>query len=125
MATTLSNNFVKPATGDRGSVWFVALEGNIQKLNDHTHDGSNSERLTSKSVTKVTDTISSGSWSSSGSGYKQTVTMPSGMNFDDFGLEFRNAANDYVLNLTVEKVTATTYDVYISDNTLNLTVLYT
>ena len=125
MSTTLSNGFVKPSTGDRGTVWFTALEGNIQQLNDHTHNGTDSERLTSKSVTKVTDTISSGSWSASGSGYKQTVTMPSGMNFVDFGLEFRNAANDYVLNLTVEKVTATTYDVYISDNTLNVTVLYT
>ena len=124
MATTLTNGYVKPATGDRGSVWFPALEGNIQRLNDHTHDGVDSERLTSKSVTKVTDSISSGSWASSGSGYKQTVTMPAGMNFDDFGMEFRNASTNHVYYLTVEKVTATTYDVYISDNTINLTVLY-
>lgn len=123
MATTLTYGLKRPADGDLGSVWFDALEDNITQLDAHTHDGTTSARLTSKSVTKVTAAIASGSWSASGALYKQTITMPAGMNYDDFGLEFREG-NDHVIYPTVEKVTATTYDVYVNDNTLDLTVLY-
>ena len=43
MAITLSNGYIKPEDGDTGAVWFDALEDNIQRVNDHNHDGSNSE----------------------------------------------------------------------------------
>jgi len=79
MASTLSNGFVKPATGDKGPVVFPALEGNIQKVNDHTHNGTNSELLSSVNIQKGTLTVSSTSWNSDATSgiYKKTVTCPS------------------------------------------------
>ena len=46
MATTLSYGFVRPATGDKGSVFFPALEDNITQLNSHDHDGTDSALMT-------------------------------------------------------------------------------
>ena len=42
---TLSNGYQLPEDGDRGNVFWDGLEGNIQRLNDHKHDGADSEKL--------------------------------------------------------------------------------
>lgn len=122
---TLSKGFKKPQTGDKGSVFFPALEDNIQQLNDHSHNGSNSQLLTASASTAVTQSISSASWSHQGGGtYRQTVTMPGVITFDTHAIELRNSATNRKLFLDVEKVTSNTYYVYVNDNTLNLTALY-
>ena len=38
----LSNGYKLPETGDFGDVWFPALEDNIQRINTHNHDGTDS-----------------------------------------------------------------------------------
>ena len=73
----LSHLFKKPQTGDKGSVFWPALEEDIQKMNDHTHNGSDSARIPSSSTTATTQSINSASWSSVGGGlYRQLITMP-------------------------------------------------
>lgn len=125
MATTLTYGLIKPTDGDLGSTWFDNLEANITQLDAHTHNGTNSPRLTSKSVTKETDAIASGSWGSLiGGVYSQTVTMPSGMLFADFGLEFRIDSTEEVIHPTVVQASTTSYTVSVNDNTLNLIVMY-
>jgi hypothetical protein len=63
------------------------------------------------------------SWNSLGSGnYKQTITLPSALEYDDVTLTFRDASG-YVVYPTVVKVATTQYDVFVNDNTLELTVL--
>lgn len=122
---TLSYGFLLPETGDRGTTFFPALEDNIQQLNDHNHDGSNSAKLTSSSVTAATTTIASGSWVHQGGGtYKQTVTMPAGMLYDDYGIIMKISTTGHIIYPTIEKVTASTYDVYINDNSLTLKAFY-
>lgn len=122
---TLSYGFQKPQSGDKGSVFFPALENNFQQLNDHTHDGSNSSPLTAKSSTAVTQAISSGAWVDQGGGtYRQTVTMPSGIAWDTHAIELRDSSTNENMLLRVAKVTATTYYVYINDNSVSLTALY-
>lgn len=122
---TLSYGYVKPETGDRGTVFWPALEDNIQQINDHNHDGLNSAKLLSSAVTAVTQTVLAASWSAQGGGtYKQTVTMPAGMAYDDYGIVVKLSVLGHVIYPTIEKVTATTYDIYINDNTLALKVLY-
>lgn len=122
---TLSFGFKKPQTGDNGSVFFPALEGNFQQLNDHTHNGTNSSLLPTASLAVTTQSIASGSWSSLGGGnYRQLVTLTGGLQFDAVVVSFRDAATGNYLNLTVEKVSATTYYVYINDNSLTLTAYY-
>lgn len=131
MSTTLSYGFVKPATGDKGSTFWGQLEGDIQQLNDHNHNGTNSVKLSAASAISTKQSISSGSWSSQGAGmYRQTITLPAALTnvsgiYDDYNILMRNAANGRPLVLTLEKVTSTTYYVYINDNTLDLTAVYT
>jgi hypothetical protein len=131
MASTLSYGFVKPATGDKGTVFWPALEDNIQQTNDHSHNGSNSARLTAASSAAVSQSVASAGWSSVGGGlYRQTVTLPAaltsvGGTYDSYGIEIRNSANGRRLFLQTEKVTSTTFYVWINDNSISLTVVYT
>lgn len=131
MSTTLSYGFIKPATGDLGSVFFPALETDIQSLNDHTHNGTNSARLTAASSLVVTQTISAASWGATIGGglYRQLITIPAALSsyagtYDNHSVQFRNAANGRILMLTPEKVSTTTYYIYVNDNTLDLTAVW-
>jgi len=124
VSTTLTYGQIVPATGDTGATFWSNLEDNFTRIDSHDHDGSNSKQLTVSSVTGVTDTIASGSWALVANGiYRQLVTMPTGMNYDDFNPVFRDASG-HILFLTVEKNSVSSYYVYINDNSVTLTVLY-
>lgn len=121
---TLTYGFKKPQTGDFGTTFWPALEDDIQQLNDHTHNGTNSAQLTTASVVPVTDTVLAASWSHQGGGtYRQQVTMPAGMLFDDYQTLFKDSSGNQLF-LSVSKTGASTYYVYINDNSLQLTVYY-
>ncbi len=131
MSTTLSYGFEKPATGDKGTVFWPALEDNIQQLNDHTHNGTNSARLTSPAMQATVQSVSSAGWVLIADGlYRQTVTLPAALTavggvYNDYSIQIRNAAaSERVLLLPVEKVSTTTFYVWINDNTISLKVLY-
>lgn len=125
---TLSFGFKKPQTGDRGSLWFPALEDDIQQLNDHTHDGITSSKLASTSITPTTQTLSSASWVLvAGGNYRQLVTVPAGIDYDDYGIAVRitnGASAGLEINPVLEKVSDTTYYMYVNDNTIDLKVIY-
>ena len=131
MATTLSYGFQKPATGDKGSVFWPILEDNIEQLNDHDHDGVNSAKLTSAGSIATVQSVASGGWGSlSGGLYRQTVTLPAALTavsgtYDDYAIEIRNSANGRKMFLQTEKVTSTTFYVWCNDNSISLKVLYT
>lgn len=122
---TLSYGFKKPETLDKGAILFTVLEGDIQQLNDHNHNGTNSSKLPASSVQGVSQTISSGSWSGTGAtgNYRQQVTLPAGYDYDEVKIGFRNANGDY-LYPTVERVSDTQFYVYTTDNTLTFTAIY-
>lgn len=122
---TLSYGFLKPQTGDTGAVFFPALETDIQKLNDHTHDGSNSAKLTAASSAVVTQAILAAAWVSLGGGmYRQAVTLAGSLLYDTVAIEMRLTATKHQAFLQVEKINATSYYVYINDNTLDVTAVY-
>lgn len=125
---TLSYGYLKPQTPDNGGDFFPALEQDIQQLNDHTHNGSNSALLTSQSITPVSQTILTASWSAtSGGTYRQLVTTPPAIDFDNYGLAFRIASGanlGFEIHPSVERVTDTTFYVYTNDNTIDVTILY-
>ena len=132
MSTTLSYGFEKPATGDKGSVFWPALEDNIQQLNDHTHNGTDSARLTSVGMQANVQSVTTAGWSSVGGGlYRQTVTLPAALTavggvYNDYNIQIRNAAaTERVLLLPIEKVSTTSFYVWINDNTIALKVIYT
>ena len=78
MATTLSFGYVKPQTGDKGATNFNALEGNIDQLNAHKHDGSNSARVDTFSMMRSVVNVDGTGWAAAGEFFKKTVTFPAG-----------------------------------------------
>lgn len=121
---TLSYGFKKPETNDKGSVVFPALEGDIQQLNDHNHDGANSALIPPSSLTVVTQDVLSGGWIDQGGGtWQQQVTLLPGFNFDNISLTIRTAAGHYAYP-TLEKVSNTQILLKVNDPTLNLNLVY-
>ncbi len=127
---TLSYGYLKPQDQDSGQEVFPALESNIQRLNDHSHNGVNAAVLAVSSVAVTTQSILSGAWVSNGAGYRQAVTIPASLTgatpaqtYDMLGIEFRLSTGERVYP-RVEKISDSQYYVYVNDNTLNLTAIY-
>lgn len=130
MPTTLSNGYKVPSRGERGDAVFDALEDNIQRTNDHTHDGVNSERLDPADFAKTTTTLALASWSAvagqTGT-YRQLLTIPAGYTLDACIPKFFVGSGGEAGNIiypTVEKQSSTTAYVYINDNTIDVKVTY-
>ena len=125
MATTTTYGYKLPETGDSGATLFADLESNITRVDSHNHDGTNSPALTAQAIEAVEQTISSGSWVASGATghYRQLVTVPSGFDYDAVQIGFRTSAGAQI-HPTVEKVSATTYYVYTTDNTIDFVAVY-
>lgn len=128
MPTTTTYGYKKPINGERGSVFYPALNDNFQRLNDHTHDGVNSAPIPAANITKGSASILAASWVSLGGGnYRQLVTTPSGVTVDNMIPKFfctGGAEDGHQILPSIEKVSSTTYYVYINDNTQTLTVKY-
>ena len=126
MAVTLSFGYKKPVTGDKGSVFYPALEDNITRVNGHTHDGVDSAQLTAASIIGISDTILAASHTDNGNGnYSQVVNMPVGLEYDDYSMTFRDASTGDQLLLSTEKESTSTYTIRVNDNSFNITVIYT
>lgn len=132
MASTLTYGFVKPATGDKGSVFWPAMEDNFQQLNDHTHDGVDSSLLAAGGSRSVTQAVSAASWGADlgGGTYRQLVTLPAGLTstggtYDDFSIQLRDSTTGEPVLNRIAKVSSTTYYIYTNDNTLAIKAVYT
>lgn len=125
MATTLSYGYIKPQDGDKGSTFWDHLATDIQMLNDHTHNGTNSAKLNALASDAVVDDVAAVDWVASGTMYRQLVTVPSGMDVDEMNVIFRDASSGEQYYLNTVKVSDTTYYVYINDNTKDLKAIYT
>jgi hypothetical protein len=124
MATTLSYGFIQPQNGDKGSVWFPALNDNIQQLNDHTHDGVTSALISSASLTTGTVSIPAASWVLDVTGrYKQDVTVPAGYNMDDYAIMFKLSTGEIIVP-SITRLTGTTFRIFGPDNTLTYTAVF-
>lgn len=121
---TLSYGFKKPQTGDKGSVFFPALEDDIQQLNDHTHNGVNSSKLSGPaSATVVTQTMSV--WENVATGlYRNLVTMPGTLKFDEVAMQWRNVGDEQPVYPKIVKVTANTYYIYMNTDGLTIRAVY-
>lgn len=119
--TTLSMGYFKPGNSDTGDIFFPNMAANMQALNDHNHDGVTSQLLYSK-----TQSIVSASWSAApigGGVYRQLITVPTGYSYDIASIWFKLSTGEIVYP-SVERVSSTTFYVYVNDNTLNITAFY-
>ncbi len=106
---TLSYGYKLPANPDTGDQFFPAMEFNIQRLNDHNHDGSNSAPLGT-----VPQNILATDWVAAPIGgglYRQLVTIPDPFTYDVCTISFKLSSGEYVYP-SVERVTNKTYYVY-------------
>jgi hypothetical protein len=127
MAQTLSFGYIKNQTGDKGSVFWPDLEFNIQRVNDHTHNGVNSAKLGNASIDPSTQQVLPAAWvavvDQTGT-WKQTVTVPAGVDLNKHYPRFKDVASGNLVFLTVKILTDATYEVEINDNTIELQVAY-
>lgn len=129
---TLTYGYKLPEDGDKGSVFFPALAFDIQRLNDHDHDGQNSTKLTAQSVGALIDSTSivAANWvavAGKPGTFKQNVAMPPNTDFDSYGIyiQIKNGGNaGLVIFPGIVKTATAAYDLYVNDNTLNLIAKY-
>ena len=125
MAVVLSFGYIKNQSGDKGSVFWPDLEFNIQRINDHSHNGVNSTRLDSTSIDPITQTVPNTGWASLGDGnFKQTITVLAGVNLYKKVPIIFDALTTKLLNLSCHITSASTYDVWTNDSSLSLKVIY-
>ena len=113
----LSKGWKLPETGDFGDVWFPALEDNINQLNTHDHDGTDSEKIAAINLvnTGSTQSILVGSFADQGDGYwRATVTVPNSLAVDNFCVTFRDPTTKEVFYLKTLKLSSTQYYVYMN-----------
>lgn len=118
---TLSHGYKKPDDQDTGDVVFPAMAENIQRLNDHNHDGSNSAPLGSKS-----QILDPANWSvdpNTPGLYVMDVVMPIGMNYDVCDIWFKFSTGEIVYP-TVERDGGNSYKVYTNDPTKTYVAFY-
>lgn len=118
---TLSKGYKKPVAPSTGDQFFPAMEENIQRMNDHVHDGT-----TGAITPNSTQNILKADWVSVSGGaglYSQVVTLPTGRSYDTTDISFRLSTGE-IVNPTVEKVDATSYRVYTNDNTKDYVAIY-
>lgn len=124
---TLSFGFKTISNGARG--FWNDLNSNFTQTNNHTHDGVNSSKIAPTAITKATQQVLAASWSATSGGlYTQTVTLPSGYTFSS-GLSIKfyifsggNITDE--LAITPVRLSNTTYQLEVNDNTLTLTAVY-
>lgn len=124
MATTLSYGYIQPQSGDKGSVWFPALNDNIQQLNDHNHDGVTSALLPATSVASASLTIPAAGWVADGTGrYRQDMTVPTGYNMDSFSITFKLSSGEIILP-SITRLSASSFRIFTLDNSLTYTAVF-
>jgi hypothetical protein len=118
--TILSKLFEKPSSPTNGDLWWAAMERNIQYMNDHTHNGTNSQLIAGN-----TQAVSGAAWGADlgGGSYRQTITVPSGINFDNNRIEVRTSDGQMVYP-TIVKVSTTTFYIYTNNNSQGYTISY-
>ena len=118
--STLSKGYKKPTNPTTGDAWFPAMEENIQRVNDHTHNGSDGAL-----IAVTTQDVLSANWGSDlgGGFYRQLMTLPAGFQFDQTRIEVRTSGGEVVYP-KIERVSATTFYVYSNDNTVSMKAFY-
>lgn len=109
----LSKGWKLPETGDFGDIWFQALEDNITQANSHSHDGINSEKISSVSMVSTVSTVLAASFSLVTPGiFRSLVVIPSGALLDTLAVTVKDPTTKDQIYLKIEKVSPTTFYIY-------------
>ena len=112
---TLSNGYVVPEDGDFGDIWFDILENNIQRINDHTHNGVDSSPISSVSVQAFSGSIAEADFAVQADGrFRATTTVPAGGAFDTLQVIYRDPTTKEQMYLSYERASVTQFYTYIN-----------
>lgn len=118
----LTNGYKLPEDEDKS--FFDYIRYNIQRLNNHTHDGENSENISPSSIVATTQRINSG-WLASGGGlYYQEVTIPEPYEFDDVKIFVVDYNTRQPLYPTIEKTDISKFNIIVPYNNADLEIIY-
>jgi hypothetical protein len=123
---TLSNNIRIPEDDDAGNVWADAIEHDLEELNTVITDLNN---ITVANINRVTTTLDKANWDvdPNGKGYKQTVSMPTGITLVNSQLAVRVGSGPRIytpIQPTIIPLSLTAYEIIVNDSTLDLEILY-
>jgi hypothetical protein len=113
----IQGNFLKiPQVNDKGSVFCPAISDNFVNLDNHSHDGLNSQKISSTALGKLEITLAPNDWALDGADFKQTVSLPNGYDFEKLQITFiiaSGADQGSVIHPTVMKNSSSSFDVYV------------
>lgn len=115
----LSNGVKKPIYPDSGDAFFPAWEDNAQYINDHTHGPGSGNPIGSWSISAP-----SANWAAAPIGgglYRQTVTLPSPLNYDTCEIWVKDSATGNYIVPSIERIDASNFYVYTNDSSLTYT----
>jgi len=109
----LSKGYKKPETGDFGDVWFPALEYNTERVNSHTHNGLDGEKISGIDLIAFSLVVQSSSFAQQPSGeWRATVTVPNGELVDSCVVTVKDPTTKDICFLKVEKLAPTQFYLY-------------
>ena len=111
MARELSNGYILPEDGDFGDTWFDDLEANIQRVNDHNHDGINSSNIPSTAITAVVVSVPAASFTGSNGDFTANFTVNTTINLDQRTIYVRDAVTKQQAFLDVTRVSTSEYSI--------------
>lgn len=121
----LAYNLKQPTTGDRGSIFYPALEEAIQRLSSHNHDGNNSALISASSTQAAYVDALSANWLVTSPGrWYQDISLPAGYTYDNSIFEVRTIVGGvYVKIYTgVARISNTVLRVATNDNTVDFRI---
>lgn len=109
----LSKGWKLPQTGDFGSIWFPAMEDNIQQMNSHNHNGINSEKISGVSLQATTVTVLTAAFTDQGNGYfRALISTPGGVDPSTFVISSRNPTTKEPIYLKQERLSSSQFYLY-------------
>lgn len=117
--------FKKPQNSER-SFW-DALNENTQKVNDHTHNGMDSNKLGSKDMARETSTIIPANWTAVAGQtghFKADVLFPAGIAYSKSNVNPVFYIADKVVQLSAERKSDIEMTVFINSNTNTVKIVY-
>lgn len=123
---TLSNGILVPEDDDAGNVWSDAIENDLEAVNDLISQVNN---LTISDISRQTTDIDKANWAvdADGKGYKQIVSMPTGLTLEIVKPVFRVTSGPKIYRFiepSIQPLSATSFEVVVNDNSLDLQILY-
>lgn len=118
--TILTYGYELPNDTAFGTQHFPAMERNIQRMNDHSHNGVDGARIAAE-----TQEVDSDEWGADlgGGSWRQEITMPDGMTFDAARIEVRTSDGEVVYP-TIVKTAASKFYLYTNNNETDYVISY-